>query len=166
MKSSGFTLIELLVVIAIIGVLATLGVAAYGPYRTRARDATRLANKNQVMKALRMYHADKGRFPASAGGGANWSCLGASSETCWRGNYAGLDSLVTDLAPYLAALPRSLADSGTYANDRLLYLSSSPNALLIWSTEAVINVADCPSPYAPAQYDKYWYCYENVLPPG
>jgi len=165
-SASGFTLIELLVVIAIIGLLATLGVASYGPYRSRARDAVRLANKSNVKKALQAFYMDNGRWPTSAAGGANWSCLSSSAETCWQANYIGLDSLVTDLAPYLAALPRNNADSGNYAYNRLLYISNAPNALLLWETEATINAADCPSPYAPAQYDKYWYCYENVLPPG
>lgn len=167
-KSPGFTLIELLVVVAIIGVLATLGVATFGSFRSKARDTTRIANKNQVIKALRMFHADNGRWPVSAAGGSNWSCLGPSSETCWRGGYAGLDSLVTDLAPYLATPPRSNGDSGTYSYNRFLYYSGNgaSQAMLIWSTENTMAPADCNSPYAPQLYDKYTYCYESVIPPG
>lgn len=164
--ASGFTLVELLVVIAILGLLATLGVAAFGPARSKARDAARIADKKAVNTALRLFHADNGRFPTSAGAGTGYSCLGPSSETCWRGAYSGLDSLVTDLAPYLAKLPKTNADTGNYANNRFLYITSvgQRQAIVIWAAENPISNADCSSPWAPANYDKYWYCYEYVYP--
>ncbi len=104
--------------------------------------------------------------PDERGGWHGYSCLGPSSETCWRGAYSGLDSLVTDLAPYLAKLPKTNADTGNYANNRFLYITSvgQRQAIVIWAAENPISNADCSSPWAPANYDKYWYCYEYVYP--
>ena len=41
-KNKGFTLIELLVVVAIIGILASVGVVAYGGYTASAKKASDL----------------------------------------------------------------------------------------------------------------------------
>ncbi len=59
----GFTLIELLVVIAIIGVLSTLAIVALGSARQKSRDAKRLADLNQVAKALELYFSDNNGYP-------------------------------------------------------------------------------------------------------
>jgi len=64
-KSKGFTLIELLVVIAIIGILASVVLASLNSARGKARDASRAAQINQVMKALDVYFLGNGSYPPS-----------------------------------------------------------------------------------------------------
>lgn len=59
----GFTLIELLVVIAIIGVLSTFAIIALGSARQKARDVKRLADLNQIGKALEVYYANNNIYP-------------------------------------------------------------------------------------------------------
>lgn len=62
-SKQGFTLIELLVVIAIIGILSTLAIVALGGARQKARDSKRVADLNQIGKALEMYYSDTNSYP-------------------------------------------------------------------------------------------------------
>jgi prepilin-type N-terminal cleavage/methylation domain-containing protein len=64
--SSGFTLIELLVVIAIIGMLASTVLVSLGSARSKARDAKRTSDLQNISLALVMYSdANKGLVPPS-----------------------------------------------------------------------------------------------------
>jgi len=58
-KQTGFTLIELLVVIVIIGILATISVATFSDYFSKARDSERQANASQAAKLLKTAKASE-----------------------------------------------------------------------------------------------------------
>ncbi|MEK7617724.1 MAG: prepilin-type N-terminal cleavage/methylation domain-containing protein [Patescibacteria group bacterium] len=60
----GFTLIELLVVIAIVGLLASIVLVGLNIARVKARDTQRVANIQQIMKALEFYYNTNARYPA------------------------------------------------------------------------------------------------------
>ena len=64
-KVSGFTLLELLIVMAIIGVLASIGIATYGTVQSKARDARRKSDLENVARALEMYRNDEGEYPTA-----------------------------------------------------------------------------------------------------
>ncbi len=62
-RTRGFTLIELLVVIAIIGILSTLAIVALSSARQKARDSKRVADMNQITRALELYYNDSNSYP-------------------------------------------------------------------------------------------------------
>jgi general secretion pathway protein G len=61
----GFTLIELLVVISIIGLLSSVVLASLNSARSKARDAERASDINQVNKALELYYSVHGAYPST-----------------------------------------------------------------------------------------------------
>lgn len=83
----GFTLIELLVVISIISLLATMAVTSLKNAQKKARDAKRMADINQLQKALDLYYDQYNTFPASD------PCSGDEPNTSWCNS---IQSLVGD----------------------------------------------------------------------
>ncbi len=76
----GFTLIELLVVIAIIGLLASILLMNLSNLRARGRDAKRIADFDQIFKAIEFYNINNGKYPGGAdGGGAHFSAACSSN---------------------------------------------------------------------------------------
>src|SRR3989344_4015283 len=75
----GFTLIEILVVVSIIGLLSSVFLVGLGGFRSRGRDARRLADLRQVQNALEVYYTKCQRYPGgvncAAGDPAGWSAL-------------------------------------------------------------------------------------------
>ena len=78
-NKKGFTLIEILVVVSIIGLLSSVFLVGLGGFRSRGRDARRLADLRQVQNALEIYYTKCQRYPAgvncAAGDPATWSAL-------------------------------------------------------------------------------------------
>lgn len=87
----GFTLIELLVVISIIGLMSSVVLAAMSDARTKARDAQRIRDVQEIQKAVELYYDKYGYYPimdswvarvaTSASGNANWSSLQTALRT-------------------------------------------------------------------------------------
>lgn len=66
MKQKGFTLVELLIVIAIIALLSTAVTFAIQTVQARGRDARRVADMDQLVKALNLYLNENTTYPISA----------------------------------------------------------------------------------------------------
>lgn len=62
-SNRGFTLMELLIVVAIIGLLASMILVGLSSFRTRGRDARRVADVKQVQNGLEIYYAKMNKYP-------------------------------------------------------------------------------------------------------
>lgn len=99
-RSSGFTLIELLVVISIISLLASIVFASLNSARSKARDARRKADLNQLRTALAFYYDSNNAYPAT---GSVW--FSSEPQCCGVSNNGG--NWIPGLTPtYMSALPR------------------------------------------------------------
>src|SRR3989344_1264250 len=100
-RKGGFTLIELLMSIALIALLASFVATSVFSSRTKANDARRISDLEQVRNALELFHSENGYYPPS---GCGWDCTGynysyiTSGETSWG-------ALPTYLAPYMGSMP-------------------------------------------------------------
>lgn len=67
-SNRGFTLLELLIVVAIIGLLASLILVGLSSFRSRGRDARRIADVKQVQNGLEIYYAKENKYPPITSG--------------------------------------------------------------------------------------------------
>ena len=98
MPKRGFTLIELLVVISIIAVLSALVMNNLRETRARTRDVKRVSDLLEVQKALELYRAHNGRYPASPKSNPY-------GLTCWECNLFDEDANFYDPAKLAALTP-------------------------------------------------------------
>ncbi len=124
LRAKGFTLIELLVVIAIIGILSSVVLASLNNARAKARDAERLSDMQQVVRALELYANDNGGNYPVAG-----SWMGVCSNFGSKGT-SGANGWVPNLAPtYMPELPVDPKPVGT--NGCYLYKSTGTDYMLL-----------------------------------
>ena len=93
-KQRGFTIIELVVVISIIGILITISIIAFNASRSKARDAIRLTDIQQLSIALEYYYDNNKRTYPECG----YVC---DFNTNWQSGCLG-----EALKPYITTLPR------------------------------------------------------------
>lgn len=114
---NGFTLIELLVVIAIIGILAAIVMVALGDSRAKARNAAVLTQMDEYQKALELYYAQTGAYPATTlsrtarycmGDNPAASCMGSITSSSADDNSA----INVALRTHMSSLPRFAQPSG------------------------------------------------------
>lgn len=98
-RRTGFTIIELLVVIAIIGTVGSVAFIQMQSYRTKARDAEREREIQELQKALALYATNQRAFPIASG------------------PITGSDDLSAALlnADVIPAIPKDPLQSGAYA---------------------------------------------------
>lgn len=87
-QKSGFTLVEVLVVVGIIGLLASVVLVGLGTFRTRSRDARRIADLREVQNALELYYTGNNSYPKVTG----WENL----EKALTGATIGISNIAND----------------------------------------------------------------------
>lgn len=141
-KNRGFTLIELLVVIAIIGILASVVLASLNSSRGKAVDAAKVAQVEEVIKALEIYNIDNGHYlPDGDSGGSiflkdlSLPQLPSIPDSGENDRYFSRDGTGTESEPegYLMALTFIPGAFGT------LTTGSNPGTCQIVGGDAVIS---------------------------
>ncbi len=64
--NQGFTLIEILVVVFIIGLLSSIVLVGLGSFRSRGRDARRIADLRETQNGLELYYGKFSSYPAGS----------------------------------------------------------------------------------------------------
>lgn len=118
-SEGGFTLIELLVVIAIIGILSATAITFFVGIRQHARDSKRVADMQNIHKALELFFLQNGHYPSPLYEGVSRN-----------GEVIGDDEgpIEQALRPYISVMPRdprhdleadqsNLADAYFYSYD-------------------------------------------------
>ncbi len=83
--AAGFTLVELMVVVVVIGILATLGAAAWGSVKARSIDASMKSDLRNAMTALEDYRIQNdGALPADATAFENATGFHLSPGVTWE----------------------------------------------------------------------------------
>ena len=89
-RAGGFTIVELLIVIVVIGILAAIVIIAFNGIQIRAYEAKALSIVNAYEKGLKMYKAEKGRYPSYTNDNMSnvWVCLGSADQYPARDGFA------------------------------------------------------------------------------
>lgn len=97
----GFTLIELIVVTAIIGMLFSVVIVILSGAQKDAKDKRRIADMQQLQRALELFYTDHQYYPREGADQAN-------GNTQTNGNFKNL------VEPYINASPRDPVNNSTF----------------------------------------------------
>lgn len=135
-----FTLIELLIVVSIIGILAVVLVPNISDAPSRARDAGRISEVNDLISAVESFYIDNSRYPAG------FMCIGPidlSIPTSWTedapdvsgGDSADEALFISDYLGGEAPSSPSVLPETTYCDDGTdsyyIYFSSGGNSYFV-----------------------------------
>ena len=134
-KLHGFTIVELLIVIVVIAILAAISIAAYTNIQDRAKNTATISAVEQTIKAIHMYIAETGEYPATNNGS---HCLTTVQACAWGTPVTSGSELRTKLTKY-SSLPDSIPDTSSatfigivynYNRDRTFNTLSKPVIIL------------------------------------
>jgi len=94
-KNKGFTLIEILVVLSIIGLISSFIFVGLKSSRLKARDAKRIQEITQIIKALQLYWVANEKYPKNT----------CPCERGWEVSDINPEQFMEYLSPYLSEIP-------------------------------------------------------------
>lgn len=97
-STNGFTVVELLIVIAVVAILAAITIISYNLVQLRSLDARRLSDITNIEKALEIYKAKHGAFPAMS---TDASCYISGNMSLYESNTLCPATFLKDLHPYI-----------------------------------------------------------------
>lgn len=111
----GFTLLELMIVITIIGLLTAVVLVSLGTSREKGRNAARVSQIKEYIKAFELYRSDTGRYPSwGSSPSASARCLtdDPDDNNCWminngNGNRLEYGLLFTQISTYIKRIPQT-----------------------------------------------------------
>ncbi|KKU77663.1 MAG: hypothetical protein UY03_C0011G0013 [Parcubacteria group bacterium GW2011_GWA2_47_64] len=128
-KMRGFTLIELLVVISIIGLLSSVVLASLNTARSKARDARRKSDLNEIRTALEFYLDKYGTYKVA---GSGWN--GGGQGFLGYENGANYPTSVTRVLNNEGFLGAPLIDDPKTKPGYMIYLCDSYKRAAISAT--------------------------------
>lgn len=171
MKKKGFTLIELLVVIFIIGLLTSIILVSLNGARSKARDAKRISDLNQISVALELYYHNHGSFPNIFPSGWNQAAAGTGCWANWQAGNSDNGSSVQFLQPLvtdgeMATTPLESYLSGCVYRAMNVGVGWFPNCGTAYDNSVALYAllenprSSIPNGYVGAQpscFSSYWY---------
>jgi prepilin-type N-terminal cleavage/methylation domain-containing protein len=144
-KHSGFTIVELLIVIIVIAILAGLTLVAYNGVQHKAAASKTTNSVTEYVKALGLYNADQGSYPATS------SCFGTTSTypgngQCWTSaSWVVSATFNTALQPYMPRpIEPDVTNIGTDASPkRGAFYDASTTPKQVYAMFA--GISTCPS---------------------
>lgn len=107
----GFTLVELLVTISILSILAAIGLVTFANVQKIARDGKRTSDLQSAQKAIEIYKAANGSYPAAPANNNLDSIAASSFSGHFQGGIVPKDPSTTPLS-----YKYYLCDTGTNQN--------------------------------------------------
>lgn len=110
-------------------VLASTVLAALSDARITARDATRLSEAQELIKALELYRSVNGKYPCSNGGPSNVVlCDASTANGAFTAVIKGGSNAYSSVDMKVRSLIKYLPDADSSGEDSILYAPRSTDA--------------------------------------
>lgn len=120
-RSDGFTIVELLIVIVVIGILAAITIVAFNGVQDRAKWSSLQSDLSSINKAVLVYYAENGSYPATAtypGWSWRYSCASGISGNAFIPN---ISTVTTNLKQAPCTGASNNDDTWIYGSDGVEY---------------------------------------------